>query len=96
MERTRNHRPWAPSAIKVFLAESLKAPLFVSKGTAFEILYLFLLFMTNPSERSLEGSREENEQIELILVPNINAVPQRGRRFVKIQGTRENISSSGI
>lgn len=81
-----NHRPWAPSAIKVFLAKSLKAPLFVIKGTAFDILHLSLLFMANPSERDLKGSREENEQIELILVPNINAVPQRRRRFVRFKG----------
>lgn len=42
--------------------------------------------MANPSERNLEGSREENEQTELILVPNINAVPQRRRRFVRFKG----------
>lgn len=42
--------------------------------------------MANASERNLEGSREENEQIELILVPNINAVPQRRRRFERFKG----------
>lgn len=83
----RMHGPWTQSAIKVFLAKNLKAPLLVIKGTAFYIVYLFLLFMTNPSECNLESSREENEQIEVILVMDIIAVPQKGRCFVRFNGT---------
>lgn len=96
IQKKHNHRPRTRSAINFFQAESLTAPLFVMKGTAFQILYLFLLFMANPSKHNLEGSRKENEQIELIPVLNINAVSQKERCSVIVQGVREIFYLSGI
>ena len=76
-------------AIQFFLAKPLRTPLSVMKGTAFQISYLFLLCTANPSEHNLEDSRDENEQIELIPAPNINAAPRKERCSVRVEGVRE-------